>query len=77
MIVGVKLILIGTYICNSVIAAVFVIVGLYIVLWGKGKEMKQITNQVERLKHVIIENSCNNGECKSAASGIIVPSESA
>lgn len=29
--------------CNSLIGAVLIIIGLYVVLWGKGKEMKKTT----------------------------------
>lgn len=60
-----------------------IIVGLYIVLWGKGKEMKQ-TAQIhaaqsfseQDLRHIVIENS-SNSECKPEASGIIGPIEPA
>ncbi|RVW24755.1 hypothetical protein CK203_080322 [Vitis vinifera] len=68
---------------GSIIAAVLIIVGLYIVLWGKGKEMKQ-TAQIhaaqsfseQDLRHIVIENS-SNSECKPEASGIIGPIEPA
>ncbi|KAL6345920.1 hypothetical protein AAG906_025200 [Vitis piasezkii] len=68
---------------GSIIAAVLIIVGLYIVLWGKGKEMKQ-TAQIhaaqsfseQDLRHIVIENS-SNSECKPKASGIIGPIEPA
>lgn len=70
--------------CNSIIAAVSITVGLYFVLWGKSKEMKQ-TTQVQgeksfsdqELSHIVIESSCNSkSECKPGATGAVVPIES-